>query len=1424
MTNITMAPIEGEVFAPGRVQVTVLDHPMAKRRIEQVDPGQSVSAIVQQFAGNRACSVTADGRRIGLDERDQVMAISNVQIVCVPGKNVGRFFRAIAGLAIAIIAAAVAGPLVGALFPALTGTAATIATAAVTGGLTLLGNLALNALFPIAQPQLAGDQSTSPTYSIGGGRNRANPFGPIPVILGTHRASPPYAALPYTELSGDDQYLTILVCWGYGPMHIGTLKIGETDIDEFEDVEVQTFAGFPDDPKPSLYPNQVIEEALNVELEPEADNVRTTTERTDRITIDLQAPAGLYRYRKDDAKRVDHAVTVNADIRRHTDDDSEPWTRWFSETLTGSDGEAIRRAFSHTVERGRYDVRIVRQTPKDDSEDQVSERLYWSAIRSVTNESPVNAPEPLALTAIRIRATAQLSGNIETLNAQVTCLVKSWNAATARWDKEQQSSNPADLLRHVLQGPANKKPVPDTAIDLETLAEWHDYCAAKGFTFDQYRDFRVSVWSTLKDICAAGRANPTFIDGKWSVIWDDADAPVVQHFTPLNSRDFSASRGYPDKVQAFRVRFIDADNAWQQDERLVFADGYNRNNTERYEVIEFPGVTNRDLVWKHARYHIAQLKLRREVYQITTDFEHLACVRGDRVLLTHDVPKIGAGFGRIKTVAGNRVTLDTAVTLQAGQTHVLRIRLADGTSSLRRIATAGPAETDTLDLAPDGRASGKPDVTEPEAGDLFAFGVMGAESSVCRVRAIRPSGNFAATLELVDDAPQIHHGDKAPVPDFTPTTPAPVDPFNYPPVALGAVPFEELVEGGLIAGVRLSWSPPPQPGVVAYLYQVRSGDGEWSKVYRVSGHKATVRDVPAGPFGFRVKAEFANGAISTWSRTYVVDVPDPDRTPATDIVHLEDIQDDTLDLFAELRQDLDGIFERMDILGTAAAVTLGEQTLKALELDITTGVLDTEVRKLDITTGALDAEVRKQETERIEADEAIAETVETVRASTVENGAAVQREAQARADGDTANARLAEAARAKADEVDAAVARESDARVRADTAIARLTEAAQVRANEADAAVRREAYLRTRADEAIAETVEAAQAKADQADAAVARESDARVRADTAIARLTEAAQAKADQADDAVRREAQVRARADTAITRTANTARASAGRANAAVQAEANTRARADTAIARLAEAAQAKADEADAAVRREANTRARADEAIAETVEAARATAADALASGAFRLQAEASSGSTLARFSVLVKAGIGDRYIDSAMVIEVTGTRRRQRSRIAFKTDQFSITDGRRETLPFVFENGVAKIAVASVGHIDADVRNAHVLYSGNHITLPEDADVTVGLDPGPRRLQDYDHLLFTIKAGHLGFTTGSIPGAYLPARKTLDEWSRFVCAPHENLRGEDNAPAFNVWRINNSTMGIRESGQWRHSTPLRLVAITGFINP
>ena len=154
------------------------------------------------------------------------------------------------------------------------------------------------------------------------------------------------------------------------------------------------------------------------------------------------------------------------------------------------------------------------------------------------------------------------------------------------------------------------------------------------------------------------------------------------------------------------------------------------------------------------------------------------------------------------------------------------------------------------------------------------------------------------------------------------------------------------------------------------------------------------------------------------------------------------------------------------------------------------------------------------------------------------------------------------------------------------------------------------------------------------------------------------------------------------------------------AAVSREEQSRVAGDRANTRLAEAAQAKADAADAAVRREAGARAAGDRANATLANAARAVADRALAGGVFRLRAEASPNSSTARFSVLVRAGLNDRYIQSGMVIEATATRRGRRSRIAFRTDQFIITDGRRETLPFLFENGAAKMNVANIGTVTA----------------------------------------------------------------------------------------------------------------------------
>jgi len=113
--------------------------------------------------------------------------------------------------------------------------------------------------------------------------------------------------------------------------------------------------------------------------------------------------------------------------------------------------------------------------------------------------------------------------------------------------------------------------------------------------------------------------------------WDVASTSIVQHFTPRNSSAFKFNRAYADLPHAFRVTFINASNSWQSDERIVYADGYTVANATKFEGMEFVGITDPDLIWRHGRYHLAQAIMQRETYTLQTDFEHLVCMRGDRV-------------------------------------------------------------------------------------------------------------------------------------------------------------------------------------------------------------------------------------------------------------------------------------------------------------------------------------------------------------------------------------------------------------------------------------------------------------------------------------------------------------------------------------------------------------------------------------------------------------------------------------------------------------------------------------------------------------------------------------------------------------------------------------------------------------------------
>jgi hypothetical protein len=529
-------------------------------------------------------------------------------------------------------------------------------------GIAIGGFFAVNALVPL--PQLQADAPSGAADSDGlqrtpmlsGARNSMSPYGPVPVILGKHRITPPLGAQPYTELDQSDQFLRMIMIPGYGPLVLTDPKIGETPLENFSEVQTEIQDGSNDDADLALFPSTVTEDTFSILLKQTDDWVtRRTQEDVDEIGVELTFPRGLVKL-ETDGRKTERQVDIEAEYREvgggswsvmgevldvpaRTFRPSEfpggldeyfqividkrsgrvsareirsvfglAWyaldvpedkfliavvkKKLFSVTVTdhrdsaltqydsghfaptkvgdniqvaagqldvvglstsGRTTSAIRKGLVIKVDRDQYDVRV-RRTTVDTTNDQILDEVYWTALRSITNEDPV-ALDNVAEIALRIKATDQLQGVVDQFNILAHSIVKDWDSATSTWI-ERPSSNPASLYRHLLQGPMNKRPVADARIDLMALQTWHEWCEANGHEFNGVVNRSTTLLQILQDVAAVGRASPTMKDGLFSVVQDVAQSTPCQLFTPKNSRDFSASRNFADLPHALKVQFV----------------------------------------------------------------------------------------------------------------------------------------------------------------------------------------------------------------------------------------------------------------------------------------------------------------------------------------------------------------------------------------------------------------------------------------------------------------------------------------------------------------------------------------------------------------------------------------------------------------------------------------------------------------------------------------------------------------------------------------------------------------------------------------------------------------------------------------------------------------------------------------------------
>lgn len=580
----------------GRINMTLPEGLSVAEIVAQALPGASAADLAQvrvTLASNNRTSVVDPRYWRTVRPKRNAWIIIRV----VPGKSA---LRSILTIVVAVAAVAL-GAMFGPAVDGLLGISGVAGGALVTAGVNLIGALLINALVPPVRPDTEKPRNA---YAISGWKNRLDPDGAVPVVLGSIRYAPPFAARPWSEIVGDWQYIRSLFVFGEGELNLTDFRIGETSIAEYDEIEIEVRSGVSTDAPCSLYPQQIVEEAIGVELTrplPRNDEgevvsgaatetpiTRTTGADAKSASIIIAFPAGLIRFSEKGKKK---ALTVQIRVEQRL----AGATNWLPVTMLDIKGkrtESFYRQHSWTFpQRGRWEIRLTMMTDEsDDAQNQM--RTVWAAMQTIRPEYPIAVDRPLSLVAVRVKATHQLSGALDNFSALASRVCLDWDHVSGSW-VSRVTSNPASLYRHVLQSPANPKAVSDAGLDLEMLQDWHDFCRLKGLAYNRALDQAgTSLRDVLTEIAAAGRATPRHDGMRWGVVIDRPASLIVDHVSPRNSWNFSCRRAYVERPHGLVVRFQDETNDFKETQRVIPFPGHT-GPIELTEVLELPGSRTR---------------------------------------------------------------------------------------------------------------------------------------------------------------------------------------------------------------------------------------------------------------------------------------------------------------------------------------------------------------------------------------------------------------------------------------------------------------------------------------------------------------------------------------------------------------------------------------------------------------------------------------------------------------------------------------------------------------------------------------------------------------------------------------------------------------------------------------------------------------
>lgn len=568
--------------------------------------------------------------------------------------------------------------------------------------------------------------------------------------------------------------------------------------------------------------------------------------------------------------------------------------------ISGAQTKALVKNFrAEGLERATYEVRIRRLTG-DTSSQYIMDEATWSTMRAILNQSAFNTPIPVCVSELRIQSSEQLSGYVDDFNAMCHSKIPDYDAESGQW-VTRTTNNPASCLRYLLTSRHGlNSPFSEEKMDDAALIEWHQFCADQGFGFNYVCDTEETLWNRLTQIAAAGRAGVTCDnDGLYGVAIDRKGLEPVQVFTPRNSWGLSISRDFFKLPHALRVKFVNEDNEFAQDEGFVYADGYDKTTATDIVEWDFPGKTSWKEIWRHGRYYLARTKLRPISISLSTDWEWRLCRRGDLVGVASDVLMNVFGTARVQRLAyavdGSLLWVGRERDTPVGDDGLPLIPVGVELDDSIEFSDPAPARYG-MSIR---NSAGRPIVYEiqPQYGEtsarllftntitraqipplqgLATVSILGDEYAEYLVANITPGDNASADLTLIPYAPEIMDADQGEIPPWEP--PIHLDVVSgkkLPTPVVTQVRSDESVlirsaSGGTIPRIAAWWKMDLGAGIAGLTFQIQATSQATNE--SVYGFSQTgedfiaVQGVTEGEiYVVRIRAINPAGLTSDWS-------------------------------------------------------------------------------------------------------------------------------------------------------------------------------------------------------------------------------------------------------------------------------------------------------------------------------------------------------------------------------------------------------------------------------------------------------------------------------------------------------------------------------------------------------------------------------